>query len=55
MKNLKKYDATEMSIEEKRVLDGGVMPDKDGKGCTEHGLPDIFKNIGRTRKPTNEF
>ncbi len=55
MKDLKKYDAAEMSIEEQRVVDGGVAPDENGKGCTEHGIPDILKNIGRTRKPTNEF
>ncbi len=55
MKKIKKYDASEMSIEEQRVLDGGVMIDKNGKTCTEHGIPDILKKIGKTRKPTNEL
>ncbi len=59
MKNLKKYDASEMSIEEQRALDGGVMPDKNGKGCTEQGIPDILIRFPfPSRKPfspTNEF
>lgn len=24
-------------------IEGGVMPDKDGRGCTEHGLPVLFQ------------
>ncbi len=24
-------------------IEGGVMPDKDGRGCTEHGLPILFQ------------
>ncbi len=52
MKDLKKYDAAEMSIKEQRVIDGGVAPDENGKGCTEHGFPydfwDFLKNGGST-------
>ncbi len=55
MEKIKKYDVAEISIEEQRVLDGGVVEDENGRGCTEHGLPDILKKIGKTRKPTNEL
>ncbi len=44
MKNLKKHDAVEMSIEEQRVIDGGVAPDEKGRGCTER-LKGIFEDI----------
>ena len=33
-----------LEIEELKNVSGGVAPDSNGEGCTEHGLPDFFKN-----------
>ncbi len=55
MKKLKKYDAAEMSIEEQRALDGGVVEDENGRSCTEHGIPDVLRKLMGRDKPTNEF
>ncbi len=39
MKKLNNLGVLELNTREKKQLDGGVMVDKDGRGCTEHGFP----------------
>lgn len=42
MKSLKKLGVAEMDAREQRKMDGGVVMDENGKGCTEHGFPSIW-------------
>lgn len=41
---MKKNELKTLEIEELKSMSGGVAPGPDGESCTEHGLPDFFKN-----------